>query len=813
MFKIKSFKTLDFLIIASLFLGLSFAIKGLVSKDSLGFFVKNWESVLRNVFLAITALFVLGLVSRINKIHPLVISLISVIGITVLSNNTWPFVVVLWFVLSSYILGSEAYKFFLNGKQDLFFVSSILLGAGTFGTVVSFLAHYPINYPAVYSGLLSLPILLYREKIPIIYAELKTKLKTKIDTTWHDYLISSLLITYYLLALMPEIGHDALAMHLFIPTQTHENHQWNFNFHNYVWAVMPTLVDFIYTLVVMLSSETGARIVNFVAIFLIAYLVYHLGEKFSRDRISAKIACLLFLSTPLIFLEGSTLFIDAVWTLFVLLAFYEALNYSKREENKTSIFPILLGFALAAKSVTFTYVPGLIIILILRCKKSLGKFSTIKILLTSFTGLFLGMIPYIRSYYYTGNPIFPFFNSIFKSEYFPLSDFDNYSHGLTLNFLYEVTFNTHKYLESGFAGSGFYWIFLFIPGSLYLISNFKENKSMFYTFIFALIGLVLTFQGSAYLRYILPSYALLCTSFLPAKFLDLRTKKIVYIFVVLVIILNLIFIKSATNYGAIDLPTIFNKDKRSDYLSSSLPIRNQINVINDLNVEKAPVLFLSHPLAAGLKADAIYPNWYNIRAQNSMQKIQSKKEMLQFFLKENISFVLIDDYWDTNAFDIKAQKLLINEITNKILDHKNIQIRKIKEEFKFIHENIRNGNLNTLADWQSDKFYTTSNADNSVLADVNHSLTQSIDAIGNKIYRVDLITSCNAKLTQLRAQINWYDLRGAFIDTSISVFDCSYHKSSRQFDFISPSNAKSGVVYLTGHTNIPIKFYSISVRD
>jgi hypothetical protein len=428
-------------------------------------------------------------------------------------------------------------------------------------------------------------------------------------------------------------------------------------------------------------------------------------------------------------------------------------------------------------------------------------------------GLTLGLIPYIRSFYYTANPIFPFFNSIFKSEYFLLSDFDMYSHGLTLDFLYEVTFNTQKYLESGFAGSGFYWIFLFIPSSLYLISSFKQNKSMFYTFIFALIGLTLTFQGTAYLRYIFPSYALLCTILLPAKFSDLGTKKIVNFFVVLVIGLNLIFLRSATNYGAIELPIIFNESKRNDYISQSLPIRNQINVLNDLNIEKTPVLFLSHPLAAGLKSEALYPNWYNLRVQNSMQKIQNKKEMLEFFYRENISFVLIDQYWNTTAFDVKVQKLLINEITDKVLDQKNIQIRKIKEEYDFTHENIRNGNLESLADWHFDNFNIINKLDNSVLADVIHPLTQSIDAVGNKIYRVNLITSCSTKLTQLRAQINWYDSRGIFIDTSISVFDCSDQKSSKQFDFVSPPNTKSGVVYMSGHTNIPIKFYSISVRD
>ena len=66
-----------------------------------------------------------------------------------------------------------------------------------------------------------------------IFLNIKKTFKKEIFVSWHDYLISALLVIYYLLALMPEIGHDALASHFFISSHIHDRHQWDFNFNNY----------------------------------------------------------------------------------------------------------------------------------------------------------------------------------------------------------------------------------------------------------------------------------------------------------------------------------------------------------------------------------------------------------------------------------------------------------------------------------------------------------------------------------------------------------------------------------------------------
>ena len=68
---------------------------------------------------------------------------------------------------------------------------------------------------------------------------------------------------------MPEIGHDALATHLFIPAYIQEYLRWDFNVNYYVWAVGPKLGDWIITIPYLLGGETAVRLFNISTIFII----------------------------------------------------------------------------------------------------------------------------------------------------------------------------------------------------------------------------------------------------------------------------------------------------------------------------------------------------------------------------------------------------------------------------------------------------------------------------------------------------------------------------------------------------------------
>ena len=72
---------------------------------------------------------------------------------------------------------------------------------------------------------------------------------------------------------MPETGHDALATHLFIPAFISYKHEWGFNPELYVWSVTPMLGDWIYSISYMLGGEVASKLVTFMFICILAYLI------------------------------------------------------------------------------------------------------------------------------------------------------------------------------------------------------------------------------------------------------------------------------------------------------------------------------------------------------------------------------------------------------------------------------------------------------------------------------------------------------------------------------------------------------------
>jgi 4-amino-4-deoxy-L-arabinose transferase-like glycosyltransferase len=223
---------------------------------------------------------------------------------------------------------------------------------------------------------------------------------------------------YFVVALMPELGFDALAMHLFIPVSLFFNHKWNYDVQTYVWAVMPMLADWIFSWGYMLGGEICSRLLNFGFIILIAFLIKSICLWAGGTKNSSKWAILLYLSTPLTFAVGSTLFIEPVWSAFLIAGIYLILKVTFDEDKAGSAIRfsgLLLGFALASKAITLSILPILLAILLIGYKSWLRYKFAKNVILGLFIFMTIGCIPYLLTYIITGNRLFPLFNDILKS--------------------------------------------------------------------------------------------------------------------------------------------------------------------------------------------------------------------------------------------------------------------------------------------------------------------------------------------------------------------------------------------------------------
>jgi len=73
----------------------------------------------------------------------------------------------------------------------------------------------------------------------------------------------------------------------------------------------------------MFSGEVGSRLLNYGAFCLLVFLIRDFVIYLGVNALGPKGAPLLFLSTPLAFLEGSAHYIELIWWLFFLSGIYE----------------------------------------------------------------------------------------------------------------------------------------------------------------------------------------------------------------------------------------------------------------------------------------------------------------------------------------------------------------------------------------------------------------------------------------------------------------------------------------------------------
>ncbi len=770
-------------------------------------------------FLVVAAIFVILVSKRLHRNTSLAVVIATVL-LAIVAGALWPLLVAVWFVGASSILG-HWFLGRLKIKSETW-VNSFLIGAGIYGTVVGLLAHFPVNYPGIYGISLAVPILLGRNILRKWFNEFtfwldQTQLTLNSSNYWLNIAISVVALIHVVVAFMPELGYDSLAMHLFISAHLLERHQWGFDVSNYLWAVWPTMGDWIFSIVYMLAGETAARLINVFFIFVLSWLVRELVLWAGGTLFGARWAVLIFLSSPLTFTESSSLFIESIWASFAVagtLAVLKTCSHDKYRTHQLTVAGGLLGCALAAKAITFTFLPVLLLILILQYKTWL-RFSTASILMLGL-GIFLifGCVPYITAWWITGNPVFPFFNELFHSTLVPVANFEDtrWSKGLTWDFIYCATFQTGKYLESTPGAAGFQWLLVFLPVMAILVTAW--HKRGITLVVLAVLSIILCFHSIAYLRYIFPAYAILVASIgvgitLISK-ISVIQSKLLYSLGIMAVVLNIIFLSAGPFvYRDFPIKSIVSETHKEAYLAHRLPIRNAVKLVNALNLHRTPVAVFGEPKTAGLTADALYANQYNYAWLNALMAIQTTQDLVDLLLKNHVNFIITD----SSSQQQKMQRELLDRVTIKVAQFDTISILKLNDEFRFKKELLKNSSFNTMEGWVLEGESYLDVDSKTVVVSETSPVTQSISVSAGQQYKNTVIARCYQAKAQGRAQVTWQDANGHSISSDIQLFICTADWQEISMEVIAPANAAKVIVYVTGHTATPLEFKSVSFRE
>lgn len=748
-------------------------------------------------------------------------------GITLLAGALWPLLVTIWFAIASSLLGMFILSALRVRSEEDRWVTYFLVGAGIYGTAVGLIAHYSINYPGVYGAALAAPLILG-------WRILITQANNILSRVWHrpiDFKVNRLEVAivvvaliHCVVALMPEVGFDALWQHLFVSSHLATRHRWGFDASTYVWAVIPMMGDWIFSIGYMLAGETATRLFNVGFIFILGWLVRDLVLWAGGVVTGARFATLLLLSTPLTFTESSTLFIESIFATFVVAGSLSLFRLCFTDESKTDhlvIAALLLGYAVATKAVALMFLPTLFLVLIWKYKVWLK--SNIKSALMSGFALFIliGSIPYITAWRLTGNPVFPFFNQIFQSLYWHPVNFEAtaFGKGTTWDVLYQVIFHSGKYLESAAGVSGFQWLILFLP-TVTLILFRKRPRELALIFV-GLASVISVFHSTAYLRYIYPACIVLIAAIgVSFKFCADKNTYLDNIYVYsasFVVLLNLIFLNAGAFYADFPLQSILSDTNRRDYLSQRLPIRSAVDAVNRLNTGKFPVAVFASPLTAGLFSDALYPDWTNYKFQGNIGDIKTGQDFINTLQKYGAEFVILDSNWKgvNCCSDGEAKQAIVEKMTDKIFEYGSLSVRKIRidQDNLFKVELLNNPNFTATDGWSLSVGSKLNSVAGVLQASVSSNAAQGIAVTAGRRYLNTIVARCYQEKSLGRVQVNWHDAKGQFIIASIKTFECSTDWTEHAMEVVAPLNATRAVIYASGHTATMIEFKSVSFRQ
>jgi hypothetical protein len=774
-------------------------------------------------FLLFVFLFIVTLKTRLFLASVILISLIALI-----SGNVWPFIVVAWFLVSSASLG---YLILLAVRIDepvTKALSAFLIGAGTYATFIGLIAHFPINYPGLYGFLLILPLFFSKRflgfHVTLIHYNLR---KRSTEPSWLSVAALVLFLFYLLIALLPELGCDAFITHLFVPTQLEQRHQWGFNPELYSYALLPMLGDWIYAIVNMLGGETAARLLNVGFILITALLSRQLVLWGGGTEKGAKWTILLLLSTPLMLTEVTSLSIDSLWSAYLLCGLLVLFRFVFHEHDNVNLLKfagILLGMAAAVQSITFVYLPLCLLLFFSGWKNWLFTHKR-AVVLTLSLFLAFGAVPYVSSWIISGNPVFPYYNEVFKSPYYPLINFNNplFTSGFSWKLPYEMLIAPNKYLEASFGASGFQWLLLLLP-SLICLSFQKQYRGLL-LLLCGILSVAFTFHFQSYLLYLYPSFVLLLSSIgiaLSSQNRPIIITKALSAMTIIAIVLNILFLPAGTlAYRVIPFKAIGDQDAKEQFMRSHLPIRQAIDVVNSLNTDHSPVAIFSQSCGSGLNADVLYPTWYNCRFRDAVRMLDTPGSFVSLLLKYHASYVLLDSHWENSK-----QRELIEKATTQIVKIGTISIRTIaktasngdannsteRKELLYTIEMLKNPDLTSMDGWLLAKGTHYDPKEHTVRVTLTSNAIQGVEVQGEKVYLNTIIARSFLEPTQGRIQINWYDEKGDFIKASIKVFDSTNSWTEHSMYALSPPKATKAVVYISGHTSTPLEFKSDSLR-
>lgn len=278
-------------------------------------------------------------------------------------------------------------------------------------------------------------------------------------------------LTLALISMLPELGSDARAAYQGYFEHLRVHGYWHQAPWRAAWGLQPLGGLHLAGSAYLMGGETGARALNCVQSLIYAATAGAIAHTVFRSRMAGWAAAAVVITTPVLLKLSGDFYYDNAVAVFVTAAM-AALLLALRTRSVASAAPFLIAFGIclagAAATKNSAWVMSVFLYalavagLVIRQRQALPAI----LLVTASTAIAMTLllIPVVAATYLsTGNPVFPYYNQIFQSEFYPPTQHQTPHQGyFSFDMLLRAVFDTQRFSPQdprGALGAGLLLVF------------------------------------------------------------------------------------------------------------------------------------------------------------------------------------------------------------------------------------------------------------------------------------------------------------------------------------------------------------------
>ena len=328
---------------------------------------------------------------------------------------------------------------------------------------------------------------------------------------------------------LPSLNYDDNSAHLILPYQLLGDGYYHLDVSTQVWAVAPWTNNVLHGIAALLAGEEARPAANLLWLLVGLNGAWRLARSCGASTASGLAAVAVYASLPLTGYFTTAMQVDGASTA-VLLHLVASLATAGRSLPPALAMAALFALLAGLKATNAVYaIPAVAWLSWLAVRQRNIRWLWV----VAASTIVLAGASYFYATWVTGNPLFPLFNSIFKSPYYHAADFldPRWHSGLNWRFFWDATLHTDRYGEV-YPGAWGFALLALLPAIL--LGTFREARMRWVVAWFLVAGLIV-FAQVQYLRYVFPSMAVLVVIGMVALGRDLKPSILAIASLVLVV--------------------------------------------------------------------------------------------------------------------------------------------------------------------------------------------------------------------------------------------------------------------------------------